>query len=213
MQTQKKEMEFYVLKEEVEREIEENLKEIFKNYGRENLAGVIFTCIKELVINASKANLKRILFEEHKMNIDNDEEYIAGMLRFREELTTSSLLKYEDRLAAEGLWVKINFEYNSTGVVIEVINNAHITKIEEKRLREKLKKAMQYTDIAQFYLEQGDEIEGAGMGIALVIMLLKGIGVDPSLFRLGNTKSGQTLIRIEIPFSDDFVSKRNLGVH
>jgi hypothetical protein len=209
----KSEINLYVLNENTEREIEKTISEIFSEYNKKEFTGIIFTCIKELVINAAKANLKRILFEEHNMNIDNEEEYIAGMLRFREELTTSGILKYENKLKEKNFWVKISFEYNSSGVIIEVINNAHITKIEEKRLREKLKKAMQYTDIAQFYLEQGDEIEGAGMGIALVVMLLRGIGIDPSLFRLGNTKDKKTLLRIEVPFSDKFVSKREERVH
>ncbi|MGC8764290.1 MAG: histidine kinase [Brevinematia bacterium] len=208
-----KELNFYILNEEIENEIENILVNIFSRHGKEEFAGVIFTCVKELIINAAKANLKRVLFEEHNMNIDNEEEYIAGMLRFREELNNFRMINYEDKLQAKNYWVKVTFESNANGISIEVINNAHITKIEEKRLREKLKKAMSYNDIAQFYLEQGDEIEGAGMGIALVVMLLKGLGADPSLFRLGNTKGGQTLIRIEIPLTAEYVSKRELGVH
>ncbi|MCX7821791.1 MAG: hypothetical protein N2258_08995 [Brevinematales bacterium] len=208
-----KDVNFFVLNEDVERKIESMLNEIFLQYGKSEYAGVIFTCIKELIINAAKANLKRVLFEEHKMNIDDEKEYIAGMLRFRDELTTANILKYESKLKTRNYWVQISVEHSVDGVCIEVTNNAHITKIEEQRLREKLKKAMQYTDIAQFYMEQGDEIEGAGMGIALVIMLLKGLGVDPSLFRLGNTEEDKTLIRLEIPFTKNYISKRDVGVH
>ncbi len=207
------EMKFYVLDEDTERKIEKMLLDIFSTYGKSEYGGVIFTCVKELIINAAKANLKRVLFEEHNMNIDDEKEYIAGMLRFRDELTTANILKYFSKLTAKDYWVKLIVEHTKDGVCIEVINNAHITKIEEQRLRDKLKKAMQYTDIAQFYMEQGDEIEGAGMGIALVIMLLKGIDVDPSLFRLGNTDEEQTLIRIEVPFTKDYISKREIGIH
>ncbi len=208
-----KEMTFFVLNDSVEKEVELVLGDIFNKYGKPDYSGIIFTCIKELIINASKANLKRILFEEHNMNIDSEEEYIAGMLRFREELSNSRILSFEEKLKEKNYWLRVTFESNETGVRIEVINNAHITKIEERRIREKLRKAMSYDDIAQFYLEQGDEIEGAGMGIALVVMLLKGLGFDPSLFRLGNTKGRQTLIRIEIPLTPDYVSKRKIGVH
>jgi len=207
------EITFYVLKKSIETEIENILTEIFNKYNKEDFTGVIFTCVKELIINASKANLKRVLFEEHNMDIDNEKEYIAGILRFRDELTISNILNFEEKLKSKNYWVKTRIEHDSNGIVIEVINNAHITKIEEKRLREKLKKAMGYTNIAQFYMEQGDEIEGAGMGIALVIMLLKGLGTDPSLFRLGNTKSKQTIIRIELPLSEYYISKRKIGVH
>lgn len=208
-----KEIIFFVLNEEIERKVEGMVSGIFAQYGKGEFGGVIFTCVKELIINAAKANLKRVLFEEHNMNIDNEKEYIAGMLRFRDELTTANILKYEGQLRLKNYWVKVEIEHSVDGICIEVTNKAHITKIEEQRLREKLKKAMQYTDIAQFYMEQGDEIEGAGMGIALVIMLLKGLGVDPSLFRLGNTEGDKTLIRLEIPFTKNYISKRDVGVH
>ncbi len=208
-----KDISFFVFNQDIEKNVESILAEIFAQYGKVEYTGIIFTCVKELIINAVKANLKRVLFEEHKMNIDDEKEYLAGMLRFRNELNTLNILNYESKLKSKNYWVKISVEHSVDGICIEVTNNAHITRIEEQRLREKLRKAMQYTDIAQFYMEQGDEIEGAGMGIALVIMLLKGLGVDPSLFRLGNTNEDNTLIRLEIPFTKNYVSKRDVGVH
>jgi hypothetical protein len=72
---------------------------------------------------------------------------------------------------------------------------------------------MGYNDIAEFYLDQamsGGETEGAGLGLALIIILLKGENVDPKYFRIMIDKE-RTVARMEIPFTDRFVSKRDLG--
>ncbi|MFN3660708.1 MAG: histidine kinase, partial [Brevinematales bacterium] len=73
--------------------------------------------------------------------------------------------------------------------------------------RMKLKLAMEYTDLAQYYAEQMDTTEGAGLGIALVVLLLRGMNLDPSLFRIGS-KHGVTIARIEVPLVDGYVSSR-----
>ena len=200
---------FYVIDDEIESKIELALTLIFEKYNRPDLTGVIYTCIKELMVNATKANLKRILFEKENININDEEQYIKGMLTFREFLNEKTYINYFDDLKKNDYWVTVNFNYSIDGIKIEVINNAHITKIEDKRLREKLKKAMSYDDIAQFYMDLGDEIEGAGMGIALIVMLLKGLSIDPALFRIGNTKDMKTFARIEIPLTDNYISMRD----
>lgn len=209
IEKQKKyEMQFYVIDESIERQVELVLTIIFQKYSKTEFAGVLFTCLKELLINAAKANLKRVFFENSGMDIDNENQYITGMMKFKDQLIEAAFYKYQEVLIKRNYWIKLSFEYNDKGVKVEVSNNSHITEIEDKRLREKLKKAMQYEDIAQFYLEQGDEIEGAGMGIALVVMLMKGLNIDPGLFRIGSPQEENTVIRIEIPMSEGFVSVR-----
>jgi hypothetical protein len=199
---------FYVIDDEIEKKIEAAVNLIFEKYSKLEWAGVIYTCAKELMINGTKANLKRILFEKNSLNLDNEDEYIEGMLEFRNALNERSYRTYLDALKTRDLWVSVRFEYDNTGFRVTVQHNAHISPIEDRRLREKLRKAMGYEDIAQFYLDQGDEIEGAGMGIALIVMLLKGLEIDPSLFRIGNTPAKTTFARLEIPFSADFISIR-----
>jgi hypothetical protein len=160
------------------------------------------------MINATKANLKRVLFEDSHLDINNEEAYVQGMISFRNYLNEASYAEHLPALKNRGYWVEIRFEYSEDGVRIEVFNHARMTDLENKRLRDKLKKAMQYEDIATYYIEQGDELEGAGMGIALIVMLLKGIGVDPAYFRIGNTSNDTTVARLEIPFTANFHSLR-----
>lgn len=199
---------FYVLNEDIERRVEEAVDYIFSYYGHGEMMGVIYTCVKELMINATKANLKRVLFQENQLDIDDENSYVQGMISFRNFLNEASYSEHLSALKNQGYWVEIRFEYDEKGVKIEVFNHARITTLENKRLREKLKKAMQYDDIATYYIEQGDELEGAGMGIALIVMLLKGLGMDPAYFRIGNVADDTTVARIEIPFTAEFHSVR-----
>jgi hypothetical protein len=203
-------MKFYIADKDLEKEVGNILRIIFEKFNKADYVGVLVTCIMELIINAAKANLKRVIFELNKLNIDDENQYLSAMFKFKNLLVESSYIKYFNDLKVHDYWIKVFFEYDESGVKIEVINNTHITRIEEKRIREKLKKAMHYHSIAQFYFEQGDELEGAGIGIALVIMLLKGLGVPPDLFRIGNINGRETMIRIEIPLCDTYVSVRQM---
>lgn len=202
---------FFIINDDVEKKVESAISMLCERYERPELPGIVYTCLKELMINGTKANLKRVLFEKNEIDIDDEEQYIKGMMDFRNALNEDAYQTYLGELKEKDLWINVKFEYNCTGIRIYTVNNAHITAIEDRRLREKLKKAMQYEDIAQYYLDQGDELEGAGMGIALIVMLLKGMEIDPGLFRIGNTPEGKTFARIEIPLNDEYVCLRLKG--
>lgn len=107
----------------------------------------------------------------------------------------------------KGYYCLISFYYSSDGIRIEVVNNAPITEQEEKSLREKLEKGMRYNDIAQFYLDNEDNTEGAGLGLALILIMLKGEGIDPSYFRI-IIQEDVTIARLEIPLTPNFQSVR-----
>ena len=71
-----------------------------------------------------------------------------------------------------------------------------------------LEKGMGYDDIAQFYMDNADNAEGAGLGLALILIMLKGEGKDPKFFRIV-IGDETTTARLEIPLSVEFRSKRN----
>lgn len=199
---------FYGISEEIEKRLNIVISKIFEKYGRSDLSDIIYTCVKELVLNASKANIKRIVFEENNIDTSDEKSFISGMIKFKEELSEMNLPKYIPKLSQKDLYISVAFYHSEDGVRIEVVNNVSMSDFENKRIREKLKKAMSYDDISQFYLEQGDELEGAGLGIALIVMLLKGVGIDPALFRISGPNNNYVLARIEIPFTDKYVSVR-----
>ena len=197
-------LKFYVINEDIESKVETALATLFEFYNRQEYTAVIYTCVKELMINATKANLKRVLFEMNHLDINNENHYLEGMLAFRNLLAEKSYHTFLPQFKEKNYWVMMRCTHSKDGVKIEVMNNASMAPIENRRLREKLKKAMQYDSLAEFYLEQGDEMEGAGMGIALIVMLLKGMNLDPALFRIGTTLDDQTFARIEVPFTMEY---------
>lgn len=193
----------------VEKHIQYALESILRKTEHERYIHSLYTILKELVINGCKANQKRIFFEENKFNIYNEEDYKKGMESYKKNFSEEMAIEYGKKAKQKGLYVMIDFEFDEDGLRIEVINNSTVAPQEEKLMREKLKKAMGYNDLAEFYMEQAmsGEAEGAGLGLALIIILLKGEGIDPNYFRIIIDKD-KTIARLEIPFTDKFVSKR-----
>jgi len=193
----------------VEEHINYALESILAKTNHGNLIHVLYTILKELVINGCKANQKRIFFDENGLDLANSEDYKRGMVGYKESFSEEMALEFGLKARARGFYVIIDFNFSEDGFTMEVINNTPIAKQEEAIMREKLKKAMGYSDIAEFYMDQAmqGESEGAGLGIALIIILLKGENVDPKYFRI-IIEEKRTVARVEIPFTDKFMSRR-----
>ncbi len=195
----------------VEKHIQHAVESILDKSKQPSLVTTIYTILKELVINGCKANQKRIFFDERGLDITNTDDYVAGNAEYKKIFSEDMALEYGLKARTRGFYVVIDFHFDDTGMTLEVVNNTSVASQEEAVVREKLKKAMGYNDIAEFYMEQAmseDGDEGAGLGIALIIILLKGEGIDPNLFRISFGKDS-TVARLEIPFTDDFQSKRD----
>lgn len=200
----------YSMSDDVEKKMDAIIQSILAKYNKEDLKSLVYTCIKELAINGTKANLKRLFFEEKGLDIHNEEDYEKGMKLYKEVMTEENAMKYGRIAREKGLFVKISFFHEPDGLRIEVINNTKMTPQEERRLRDKLAKTMKYNDLMDFYMDNADNTEGAGMGMALIITLLKGSNIDPNLFRI-ISKDNETVARIEIPFNSNYVSYRDRG--
>jgi predicted house-cleaning noncanonical NTP pyrophosphatase (MazG superfamily) len=199
---------FYTLDESVKSTIQEKLKEIIRKYdhplSRDHNVDVIYTCLKELMINASKSNIKKTFFIEAQINEQDKELYEKAKTNFKKILTDKYFSYLRDKLRKHHAYVQVEFEEKEEGLVIKVLNNAPLWEEEEKTIREILQKASQATDPnLTLYYTENENNEGAGLGLMLVIHLLKEVGIDPRLFRIGVVE-GKTMARIEIPFSPDY---------
>ena len=197
----------------VEKHIQHALESILDKTQHNGLIHILYTILKELVINGCKANQKRIFFDERHLDIRDESDYDMGISEYRSLFSEEMALAYGLKARARGFYVLIEFTFDQNGITIEVINNTPIAKQEETILREKLKKAMGYNDIAEFYMDSAMDSgggEGAGLGIALIIILLKGEGIDPKFFRI-RIRENETIARVEIPFTDNFQSKRDVA--
>lgn len=169
---------------------------------------MLYTITKELTINGIKANQKRVFFEDLGLDITNEEEYDRGIKEYAKKFSEKMADEYGKRCLARGVYIQLRFQYSREGLLVEVTNNTPVIKTEEIRMREKMKKSMGYNDIAEFYMDNMDNTEGAGLGIALIMILMKNEGVDPNLFRI-KTHADRTVARVEVPFSDSYISIRS----
>lgn len=201
---------FYALGRDTERVIEKILHGILDHREKMDLVAPVYTALKEMTINGSKANLKRIIFREHRLGFGSDEEYERGMRKFRESLDEALVLDYARRGRKLGLKVEALFFYDQQHLRIEVVNNVAIDPREEKTLREKFARAMKMETLEEYFLNMDTATEGAGMGIGMVVIMFKQLGIDPHGFTISSNHRDSTRARIIIPLSPDYVSDREL---
>ncbi len=200
-------LQFFILTPEINELIMNKTIEILERYNKIDYHEVIISALKELIYNASKANLKRVYFRDRGWDLHNMGHYAMGLPRFKEMIGTREMQEYFQRFPQQDLWTRFAIEHSSLGLRMEVSNHSAIIPIEEKRIRMKLALAMSREDILGFYYKLKDTSEGAGLGIALVINLLRSIGIDPSLFRIGSEEN-VTTARIEVPFTEEYIRFR-----
>lgn len=183
---------------------------LLTSFGRADLIDVVYTCLKELVMNAGKANLKRIVFAEAGLNPMSAEEYEKGMVIFKKNLPERRIKSYKPRFRECNLPVTITFYFEPENVLkIKIKNVFTLWPTEEQRIRDKFRYAKNFEDLMAFYLEHGDETEGAGMGMALVGILLDQMGIDRHLFSIySSERYNETIARLEIPLKPEYESRR-----
>jgi len=190
----------------VDQEIQERLKIILRRilarYDYSHLEAALFSCTLELAVNANRANVKTIYFEEKNWDLGDNIDYAERLRTFKQEVLSGNWLKtYGDKSAARGLVVRIRFNHSSDGLRIEVINNRPLHPEDEKRIRKKFSTATAYKNLVDFHRAHGtEESEGEGLGVALSVLILKSEKIPPSVLRIGSD-GHQTMARIEIPFA------------
>ena len=183
---------------------------LLKEFNRSDLLDVVYTGIKELVMNATKANLKRILIKEKGFNPDDPAQYDECMRLFKRNIAEDKIRSYKQSFRDNDLPVTVTFYYASgKALMLKIKNNFTLLPQEEERVRDKFANAQQYTDILQFYTNHADETEGAGMGLSLVGILLQQSGIDKHQFSIYSSKRyHETIARLEIPLVDDYEPRR-----
>jgi len=154
--------------------------------GMSALKDKLAYCVHELAGNARKANIKRIFFQDQGLAIRNEAEYARGMQSFRRQLMEGPDY-YLERLKASALHIKFHFRKTASGVRITITNNAPLTPAEEARIREKLAVAGRHTCFAEAFEGIDDSTEGAGLGIVMMLFMLKSLGFGPDCFRIRTT--------------------------
>lgn len=173
------------------------LARLLSGTGQIYLLSTLIVIVRELVMNAEKANAKRVFFEMNSVDSSNPEAYAFAMKRFKEEVICD-FKAFSRSLSSSDYFIQMDFKPAGGVISIFVRNNALILPKELERVTLRLEKAAAMTDLASAYLDIGDDTEGAGLGIVLTVMFLKNVGVDARNFKIG-TDGKNTVSALRIP--------------
>ncbi|MCT8333910.1 hypothetical protein NUH30_09515 [Leptospira sp. 85282-16] len=192
----------YVMGDIGEAKLKYILSQILSSLGREDLMELFYTAAKELIVNSTKAAIKRIIFEELKLNIQNLLDYEEGMRFFKSSLNERKFPSYKKKMKESGLFVKITCIYKNDKIDLEIRNNFPLLPVEAERVKEKFINAKKYDNLFEFFMEHGDSTEGAGMGITMVEILLSQSGFDRRLLSIySSERKKETVARVEVHLS------------
>jgi len=193
----------YTLPKEIEEYIERVVEAFLRQSGQSRLRDYIVYCVQELVVNARKANTKRIYFIERGLNINDPAEYELGMKDFKEE-TYSRIEHYLQMQKEKGLYIKVILQIKRNTINIEIRNNVKATRLEQIRIHDKLARSRQYDNLEDALSQVLDNSEGAGLGLVILALMLKKIGLDDESFIVKTTEK-ITAANISIPLNKTLV--------
>ena len=198
-----------LLQEGGEEKLELMVERIMHHLDRDDLAGTVYAGVRELVQNASKANLKRLLFDELNVDPADRQRYQQGMESFRARLVQQNIQSHVDLIREHGVYFDVVFHYSPAVLCVTVRNPFPLFAAEELRIREKFKQSAGADNLYEFYLRYGDQVEGAGMGIAMIQILLFQAGFPHRCLSIfSDPGRSQTVSRIILPLSPEYKSPR-----
>jgi putative nucleotidyltransferase with HDIG domain len=187
----------FTLPHEIESYIEQVVTVFLKQVDQDKLKDYVVYCIQELTVNAKKANTKRVYFTERGLDIGNPDDYKEGMTHFKEN-TLGNIAHYLQLQKEKGLYIRLILQIKNNIIHIEVRNNVVVTKTELIRIHDKLARSRQYDNLEDALSQVLDDSEGAGLGLVILVLMLKKMGLDEDCFDILGTDK-ETVARLVIP--------------
>lgn len=166
-------------------------------YDQMFLLEVSFTIVKEILINAVKANAKRVHFKRLNLNIHDPAHYEKGMLSFAEEVTMK-WNEQQEYLDSSEFYIQTNSLIKDNNFLFIVENNANVMPVEQERIKKRMEAAKAYNDLSDAFEDMSDSTESAGLGLILTQILLRNSGIGRENFRLV-FQPDKTLVVFQIP--------------
>jgi putative nucleotidyltransferase with HDIG domain len=187
----------YKLPPQTEGQIEEVLGVFLGELDRGILKDSLAYCLRELAVNGKKANTKRVYFEEKGLSLQDDREYAQGMQNFKNE-TLDNIHYWLEKQEAAGLYVKVVFHIQGRDLHIKIGNNTLITRKEQIRIYDRIARSRAFRTMEEAMTSVLDDSEGAGLGIVILVLMLKKIGLDEEAFDI-DVEGDETVARLIIP--------------
>jgi putative nucleotidyltransferase with HDIG domain len=185
---------------DIELYLERMLESFLIELGQEKLKDRLAYCMREIAFNAQKANTKRVYFKEKGLNIADKDDYESGMAHFKDE-TLENIHYYLQKQKEHGYYIKIVLQKRGNNFDIIVKNNVEITKTEQIRVFDRIARARAFNNVEDAPASLIDNSEGAGLGIIIIILMLKKIGLSEDCFDI-DFRDGETVATLTIPFSE-----------
>ncbi|MDR0585142.1 MAG: HDOD domain-containing protein [Treponema sp.] len=198
----------FTLPHEIEVYIEQVLTIFLKLVDQEKLKDYVVYCVQELAVNAKKANTKRVYFTERGLDLSNPADYKEGMAHFKDD-TLSNIGHYLQLQKEKGLYIKLILQIKKNIIHIETRNNVAVTRTELIRIHDKLARSRQYNSLEDALSQVLDDSEGAGLGLVILVLMLKKMGLDEDCFDILGTDR-ETIARILIPLDQTRVENLSL---
>ena len=198
----------YKLPHETEMDLENVLGMFLKEMDQEVLKDRLAYCLRELAVNAKKANTKRVYFEEKSLDLTNKSHYEEGMKNFKEE-TFNNLDHYLNLQKEKGLFIKIVFHSRGKNFKISIKNNVEINRKEQMRIYDRIARSRAFDSMEEAFAEVLDDSEGAGLGIVIMILMLRKMGLDEESFEVEG-ENGITTASLTIPVSEVHLEKLDI---
>ena len=197
----------FTLPHETEVYLEDILSLFLDEFGQKEIKDRLVYIMKELTVNAKKANTKRIYFIEKGLDITNPEQYQEGMKNFKGE-TLDNIKFYLDKQKEAGLYIKTVFHAREKTFTLSVRNNTLISKKEQIRVYDRIARARAFESMEEALSSVLDDSEGAGLGIVILVLMLKKMGLSEDAFDIDVVKD-DTVAKITIPFSKIHLENMN----
>ncbi|MDA3950034.1 MAG: HDOD domain-containing protein [Spirochaeta sp.] len=185
----------HTLPPETEGQIEEVLGVFLDELERSVLKDSIAYCLRELTVNGKKANTKRVYFEEKGLQLENN--YKVGMENFKQE-TLDNIAYWLEKQEAADLYVRVVFHIQGRDLLIKVANNTVITRKEQIRIYDRIARSRAFRTMEEAMTTVLDDSEGAGLGIVILVLMLKKLGLDEESFDI-DVEGNETVARLSIP--------------
>lgn len=190
----------YKLPRETEEQIDQILLAYLDELGQNALKDHLSYIVKELAVNAKKANTKRVYFDEKKLNLKDPGEYNKGMLTFKEE-TLNNLEYWLELQKRQGLYIKFLFHPKGRDFRVAIQNNVEITRKEQMRIYDRIARSRAFETLEEAFAEVLDDSEGAGLGIVILVLMLRKMGLDEDSYEI-ECEEGITTASITIPVNE-----------
>jgi len=195
----------YTLPHETEVFLDKILESFLAELGQAKLKEPLSYCLRELAVNAKKANTKRVYFQEKGLDLNNDKDYESGMKTFKQD-TFDNIQFYLQKQKELGLYIRVVFQTQGKSLKITVRNNVEITRKEQIRVFDRLARSRAFASLEEAFSTVLDSTEGAGLGIVILVLMMKKIGLSEDNFSI-DAEQGETVAALTVPFSDVHLEK------